>query len=51
MFIIHWADTGTDITHQWLIIMAELTFIQEQKFLHEDLASNYDAIENLYVKK
>lgn len=31
--------------------MAELTFIQEQKFLHEDLASNYGAIENLYVKK
>ena len=31
--------------------MAELSFIEEQKFLYEDLSSNYDVIENLYVKK
>lgn len=31
--------------------MTELTFIQEQKFLYEDLASNYDTIESLFTKK
>lgn len=31
--------------------MAELTFIQEQKFLYEDLASNYDTFETLFTKK
>jgi hypothetical protein len=31
--------------------MAELTFIQEQKFLYEDLVSNYDTIETLFTKK
>lgn len=31
--------------------MTELEFIQEQKFLHEDLASNYDTMESLFSKK